>query len=216
MKAATGEDVTAEELGGADVHTRLSGVADYFADDDAHALDLARMQARKAEVVEANVKGVEFLFRKNKVTWLKGTGRLVPGDSPAVEVDGTTYGAKSIVIATGSDSIPLPGIAIDEQRIVSSTGALELDAVPKHLVVVGAGADGSGRGQNGVEAEVGAACARPERCYRVAHRQAPDHQDQQGVPQVDEQLKLRVLRVPSGALIGGTLDFQRVKTYIFS
>ncbi|MBB3173186.1 dihydrolipoamide dehydrogenase [Endobacter medicaginis] len=109
---------------------------------DKVGLDLARMQARKAEVVEANVKGVEFLFRKNKVTWLKGTGRLVPGDSPAVEVDGTTYGAKSIVIATGSDSIPLPGIAIDERRIVSSTGALELDAVPRHLVVVGAGVIG--------------------------------------------------------------------------
>src|ERR1700755_885424 len=67
-------------------------------------LDLARMQARKAEVVTANVKGVEFLFRKNKVTWLKGTGRITaPGH---VDVDGTDYETKNIVIATGSESVP--------------------------------------------------------------------------------------------------------------
>jgi dihydrolipoamide dehydrogenase len=100
-------------------------------------LDLARMQARKAEVVAANVKGVEFLFKKNKVTWLKGEGRIAaPG---TVTVDGTAYSAKHIVIATGSESIPLPGVTVDEQRIVTSTGALELSAVPKHLVVIGGG-----------------------------------------------------------------------------
>ena len=103
-------------------------------------LDLTRMQARKAEVVAANVKGVEFLFRKNKVTWLKGTGRIVsPGQ---VDVDGTVHTAKHIVIATGSESMPLPGVAVDETRIVTATGALELDAVPKHLVVIGAGVIG--------------------------------------------------------------------------
>src|ERR1700712_3469111 len=75
-------------------------------------LDLARMQARKGEVVTANVKGVEFLFKKNKVAWLKGAGRVsAPG---TVEVDGTAYAAKHIVIATGSESIPLPGVAVDE------------------------------------------------------------------------------------------------------
>ena len=75
---------------------------------DGVKLDLARMQARKAEVVTANVKGVEFLFRKNKVTWLKGTGRIAaPGK---VDVDGTSYDAKHIVIATGSESVPLPGV----------------------------------------------------------------------------------------------------------
>jgi dihydrolipoamide dehydrogenase len=100
-------------------------------------LDLARMQARKAEVVAANVNGVEFLFKKNKVTWLKGAGHI---DAPGrVSVDGTVYGAKHIVIATGSESIPLPGVPVDETRIVTSTGALELDAVPKHLVVIGGG-----------------------------------------------------------------------------
>ena len=74
---------------------------------DGVRLDLARMQARKAEVVTANVKGVEFLFRKNKVTWLKGTGRIAaPGK---VDVDGTSYDTKHIVIATGSESVPLAG-----------------------------------------------------------------------------------------------------------
>jgi dihydrolipoamide dehydrogenase len=100
-------------------------------------LDLAKMQSRKGEVVSANVKGVEFLFKKNKVTWLKGAGKLTaPG---TVDVDGTAYQAKHIVIATGSESIPLPGVDVDEKRIVSSTGALELDKVPGHLVVIGGG-----------------------------------------------------------------------------
>ena len=100
-------------------------------------LDLKRMQARKAEVVGANVKGIEFLFKKNKVTWLKGEGRIVkPG---TVAVDGAEYAAKHIVIASGSESIPLPGVTVDEKRIVTSTGGLELDAVPGHLVVIGGG-----------------------------------------------------------------------------
>jgi dihydrolipoamide dehydrogenase len=100
-------------------------------------LDLGRMLARKDEVVSANVKGVEFLFRKNKVTWLKGTARIrAPG---TVEVDGVAYQAKHIVIATGSESVNLPGLDIDEQRIVTSTGALALSGIPKHLVVVGGG-----------------------------------------------------------------------------
>ena len=100
-------------------------------------LDLARMQARKGEVVSANVKGVEFLFKKNKVTWLKGEGRIAaPGK---VSVDGTDYDTKAIVIASGSESIPLPGVEVDESVIVSSTGALELNRVPGHLVVIGGG-----------------------------------------------------------------------------
>ncbi|MBR0668922.1 dihydrolipoyl dehydrogenase [Roseomonas hellenica] len=104
------------------------------------SLDLARMQARKGEVVTANVKGVEFLFKKNKVTWLKGKGRIAaPGK---VEVAGETYDAKNIIIATGSESVPLKGLEVDEKRIVTSTGALELDKVPKHLVVIGGGVIG--------------------------------------------------------------------------
>ena len=112
---------------------------------DGVKLDLARMQARKAEVVTANVKGVEFLFRKNKVTWLKGTGRIpAPGK---VDVDGTSYTTKHIVIATGSESMPLAGVTVDEKQIVTSTGALELDKVPGHLVVIGGGIDRPGTGQ---------------------------------------------------------------------
>ena len=104
------------------------------------SLDLARMQARKSEVVGANVKGVEFLFKKNKIAWLKGAGRIVgPGK---VAVDGTDYAAKHIVIATGSESMPLAGVAVDEKTIVTSTGALELDKVPEHLVVIGGGVIG--------------------------------------------------------------------------
>ena len=107
---------------------------------DGVRLDLERMQARKAEVVNANTKGVEFLFRKNKVTWLKGAGRIAgPG---SVDVDGTSYNTKNIVIATGSESVPLAGVTVDEKQIVTSTGALELDKVPGHLVVIGGGVIG--------------------------------------------------------------------------
>ncbi|WPB84752.1 dihydrolipoyl dehydrogenase [Sediminicoccus rosea] len=104
------------------------------------SFDLARMQARKAEVVGANTKGVEFLFKKNKVTWLKGAGRIV--NPTTVEVAGQSYSTKNIVIATGSESIPLKGIEVDETRIVTSTGALELTQVPEHLVVIGGGVIG--------------------------------------------------------------------------
>ncbi len=111
--------------------------ADHGVMIDSVKLDLARMQARKDQVVAANVKGVEFLFKKNKVTWLKGAARIA---SPSqVEVGGTAYEAKAIVIATGSESIPLPGVDVDERAIVSSTGGLELDAVPKRMVVIGGG-----------------------------------------------------------------------------
>ena len=104
------------------------------------SLDLARMQARKGEVVAANVKGVEFLFKKNKVTWLKGAGKVLGAGK--VEVDGAAYQTKAIVIATGSDSAPLAGVVVDEHQIVSSTGALEIDTVPGHLVVIGGGVIG--------------------------------------------------------------------------
>ena len=103
-------------------------------------LDLDQMHARKREVVQANTKGVEFLFRKNKVTWLKGEGRIL--GAGRVSVAGTEYETKAIVIASGSESTPLPGVAVDEKRIVTSTGALELSSVPKHMVVIGAGVIG--------------------------------------------------------------------------
>ena len=103
-------------------------------------LDLARMQARKGEVVAANTKGVEFLFKKNTITWLKGEAKFI--DTNKVEVAGKAYTANHIVIATGSDSMPLKGVDVDEKHIVTSTGALELEKVPGHLVVIGGGVIG--------------------------------------------------------------------------
>ncbi len=115
----------------------LHGLKDHGVMVEGVKLDLARMLARKGEVVTANTKGVEFLFRKNKVTWLKGAGRITgPG---TVDIGGTAYTTKNIVIATGSESVPLPGVTVDEKQIVTSTGALELEKVPGHLVVVGGG-----------------------------------------------------------------------------
>ncbi|MFO0185407.1 MAG: dihydrolipoyl dehydrogenase, partial [Alphaproteobacteria bacterium] len=115
----------------------LHKLADHGVTVGSVKLDLARMLARKGEVVGANVKGVEFLFRKNKVTWLKGEGSITaPG---TVSVVGKDYTAKHIVIASGSESIPLPGVEVDEKQIVTSTGGLELASVPKHLVVIGGG-----------------------------------------------------------------------------
>ncbi|MDE2391513.1 MAG: FAD-dependent oxidoreductase, partial [Rhodospirillales bacterium] len=103
-------------------------------------LDLARMQARKGDVVTANTKGVEFLFKKNKITWIKGAAKFTGANE--IEVAGTAYTAKHIVIATGSASAPLKGVEVDEKRIVTSTGALELDKVPGHMVVIGGGVIG--------------------------------------------------------------------------
>ncbi len=108
-------------------------------------LDLKAMMGRKNKVVEDLTKGIEFLFKKNKITYIKGKGSLAGGGKVKVSLSGggsKTLATKNIVIATGSEVTPLPGIAIDEKRIVSSTGALELKSVPKHLVVVGGGAIG--------------------------------------------------------------------------
>ena len=108
-------------------------------------LDLAAMMAFKDEGVEGNVKGVEFLLRKNKIDAFHGAARIAaPGK---VEVNGAagatqTLDTKAIVIATGSDVARLRGIEIDEKRIVSSTGALALPQVPERLLVVGAGVIG--------------------------------------------------------------------------
>ena len=107
--------------------------------------DLSVMLANKDKVVGDLTKGIEFLFKKNKVTWLKGKAEIVKAGSVKVTGEGgkaATYAAKSIMIATGSDVARIPGVEIDEKRIVSSTGALTLAAVPKHLVVIGGGVIG--------------------------------------------------------------------------
>ncbi|WP_422022847.1 dihydrolipoyl dehydrogenase [Pyruvatibacter mobilis] len=108
-------------------------------------IDLKKMMSFKDEGVDGNTKGIEFLFKKNKVEPVYGTAKIAGAGKVEVALNegGTrTLEAKNIVIATGSDVMPLPGVEIDEKRIVSSTGALSLPEVPKHLLVVGAGVIG--------------------------------------------------------------------------
>jgi len=105
-------------------------------------LNLAQMMAQKQESVTALTKGIEFLFKKNKVDWIRGRGRIDgPGRVEVTAADGekTVLAAKNIVIATGSEPMPLAGVAFEPGRVVDSTGALSLTAVPGHLIVVGAG-----------------------------------------------------------------------------
>ncbi len=104
-------------------------------------LDLKTLMARKDKVVDGLTKGIAGLFKKNKVTGITGSARIVKPGEVVVSADGkdTSYTADNIIIATGSAVTPLPGVEIDEDRIVSSTGALSLTKVPKHLVVVGGG-----------------------------------------------------------------------------
>ena len=105
-------------------------------------LDLEKMMAYKSDGVNGNTDGVRFLFKKNKVEEIEGAAKLTaPGQIDIALLDGGTrqLSAKNIVIATGSEVTPLPGIEIDEERIVSSTGALSFQKVPKHLAIIGAG-----------------------------------------------------------------------------
>lgn len=106
------------------------------------SVDLDAMMAHKDKVVEDNTKGVEFLFKKNKVTSVFGSAEIKSAREVTVTSDDgatRTLKTRNVLIATGSDSAPLPGVEIDEKRIVTSTGALALESVPKHLVVIGGG-----------------------------------------------------------------------------
>ena len=109
-------------------------------------LNLPAMMAHKDGVVEANTSGVAYLFKKNKIDWLRGTGRASPGRARCGSPPATARRARSRPRPSSSpparSSTPLPGVTVDEKRIVSSTGALSLPAVPKRLVVVGAGVIG--------------------------------------------------------------------------
>jgi len=114
-------------------------------------LDLPTMLKRKDGVVAQNTKGIEFLFKKNKITWARGFGTLLPreGDAWPVEVRGappesqaTRYLAKHVIIATGSVPIELPFLKFDEERILSNVGALQIPEVPRHLIVIGGGVIG--------------------------------------------------------------------------
>ena len=109
---------------------------------DGVTLDLPTMLKRKDDVVKQNTNGVEFLFRKNKITWAKGRGTLRPGNIVDVAGnDGTTtqYAAKNVIIATGSVPFELPFLKFDEERVLSNIGALKIPEVPKHLIVIGGG-----------------------------------------------------------------------------
>jgi dihydrolipoamide dehydrogenase len=113
-----------------------------FGIDATVTLNLPNMHKQKAAGVTALTKGVEFLFKKNKVDWIKGFGRIAGANKVVVKAeDGSEseLDAKAIVIATGSEPAPLPGITVDQLRIVDSTGALALPEVPKTLLVIGAG-----------------------------------------------------------------------------
>src|SRR3569832_138846 len=103
-------------------------------------LDLGAMHGTRLEAVKGLTQGIEFLFKKNKVEWLKGLATFESADS--VKVGDRTVRAKNIVVATGSSVTPLPGVTIDQERIVDSTGALELPQVPRRLVVIGGGVIG--------------------------------------------------------------------------
>jgi dihydrolipoamide dehydrogenase len=115
-------------------------------------LDLSTMLKRKDDVVGQNTKGIEFLFRKNKITWARGRGTLKAGNLVEVAASGdaggppagniTAYQAKNVIIATGSVPIELPFLPFDEERILSNIGALKIPQVPKHLIVIGGGVIG--------------------------------------------------------------------------
>lgn len=108
-------------------------------------IDIPAMMAYKEKGIAGNTQGIDFLFKKNKVEDIRGAAEITaPGEVKIELLDGgsRTVTAKNIVIATGSDSTPLPGVEVDEKLIVSSTGALEFDTVPKHLLIVGAGVIG--------------------------------------------------------------------------
>ena len=103
-------------------------------------VDWARMQAYKQDVVNGNTKGIEYLFKKNKVTWLKGWASIPAAGQ--VKVGDEVHTARHIVIATGSEPASLPGVTVDEKIVVTSTGALALGSIPKSMVVIGAGVIG--------------------------------------------------------------------------
>jgi dihydrolipoamide dehydrogenase len=108
-------------------------------------LDLPTMMKRKDAVVGQNTKGIEFLFKKNKITWAKGRGTLKSGNVVDVAgADGKTesYRAKNVIIATGSLPIELPFLKFDEKRVLSNIGALKIPEVPRHLLVIGGGVIG--------------------------------------------------------------------------
>lgn len=185
-------------------------------------LDLPAMLKHKDDTVAANVNGVGFLFKKHKIESFFGLGEIkAPGEVEVTAEDGTkqTVTAKNIVIATGSDVAPLPGVEIDEKTIVSSTGALSLSEPPKDLLVVGAGVIGlelgsvwSRLGSNvtvvefldrilpGVDAEVG------KQFQRILQKQGFTFQLGQKVSKIEKGKRLRVTIEPAAGGEASTLE----------
>ncbi|WP_101065625.1 dihydrolipoyl dehydrogenase [Roseovarius salinarum] len=104
------------------------------------SVDWTQMLAYKDDTIGQNTKGIEFLFKKNKIDWLKGWGTIP--EAGKVKVGEETHEARNIIIASGSEASSLPGVEIDEKTVVTSTGALELPKIPKKMVVIGAGVIG--------------------------------------------------------------------------
>jgi dihydrolipoamide dehydrogenase len=105
-------------------------------------LDLDVMMKAKETSVAGLTKGIEFLFKKNNVEWIKGTGTFKDQHTLNVDLNeggGRSISAKNIIIATGSEATPFPGMTIDEEKVITSTGAIALKQVPKKMVVIGGG-----------------------------------------------------------------------------
>jgi dihydrolipoamide dehydrogenase len=123
-------------------HDAQHNMASYGVEVSDVQIDVAKMMKQKDDAVSGLTKGIEGLFKKNKVEYVKGWGRLAgPGKVTVALADGgeQTVEAKNVLLATGSEVTPLPGVPIDEERIVSSTGALKLAKVPEKMVVIGGG-----------------------------------------------------------------------------
>src|SRR5215212_5193755 len=111
--------------------------------EGAAAIDMNQVQARKDKVVSGLTKGVEFLFKKNKIEWMKGTARIVGrGKIEVTNGDAQSVSAREIVVATGSAPRSVPGVEIDRKRIITSDEAIALREVPKSMVILGSGAVG--------------------------------------------------------------------------
>ncbi len=122
------------------LHEAEHNFADMGLKGKAPSVDWKQMLAYKDTTISQNTGGIEFLFKKNKIDWLKGWGSIP--EAGKVKVGDDVHDAKNIIIATGSEASPLPGVEVDEKVIVTSTGALELGKIPKSLVVIGAGVIG--------------------------------------------------------------------------
>lgn len=122
------------------LHESQHNFADMGLKGKAPSVDWKQMLAYKDKTISQNTGGIEFLFKKNKVDWLKGWGSIP--EAGKVKVGDEVHEAKHIIVATGSESSSLPGVEVDEKIVVTSTGALELGSIPKAMVVIGAGVIG--------------------------------------------------------------------------